>query len=576
MPDRDSIIEKREAKDRVVVLDFGGQYSHLIVRRCRELGVYTELLPYDIPIEELKRGIEREEGKGKIKGIILSGSPFSIHDPGSPKCSPDILDLNIPILGICYGAQLIAYVKGGVVGEGRKSEFGRTELFFKDSDLFDGLTENESESGISPYRAYGKPLQGFRGGGVEPHMGQSPTINVWMSHGDVIERLANADILGYTMNSPVAAFHISISPYRACGVVGQSPTIYGVQFHPEVHHTEKGEKILWNFLYKICGCERNWTMESFVRDKIKEIKREVGNDGSVICGLSGGTDSSTTALLVNKAIGDRLTCIFVDNGLLREGEKEAVINTFRKNFKMRLVFVDAKERFLKGLRGVKDAEAKRMVIGGLFINIFEEEAMKLGNVDFLAQGTIYPDRIESAGAGSRNASRIKSHHNVGALPEKLGLKLIEPIKDLYKDEVREVAKELGMPPQIVDKHPFPGPGLAARIIGEVTEDKLRICREASHVVEGELKRSGWYDKVWQAFAIVGDDVATGVLGDARSLGRIVTIRVVESKEAMTADFVKLPYELLESISKRITNEVKGVTWVTYAISSKPPATIEPC
>ena len=449
MPDRDSIIEKREAKDRVVVLDFGGQYSHLIVRRCRELGVYTELLPYDIPIEELKRGIEREEGKGKIKGIILSGSPFSIHDPGSPKCSPDILDLNIPILGICYGAQLIAYVKGGVVGEGRKSEFGRTELFFKDSDLFDGLTENESESGISPY--------------------------------------------------------------RACGVVGQSPTIYGVQFHPEVHHTEKGEKILWNFLYKICGCERNWTMESFVRDKIKEIKREVGNDGSVICGLSGGTDSSTTALLVNKAIGDRLTCIFVDNGLLREGEKEAVINTFRKNFKMRLVFVDAKERFLKGLRGVKDAEAKRMVIGGLFINIFEE-----------------------------------------------------------------VAKELGMPPQIVDKHPFPGPGLAARIIGEVTEDKLRICREASHVVEGELKRSGWYDKVWQAFAIVGDDVATGVLGDARSLGRIVTIRVVESKEAMTADFVKLPYELLESISKRITNEVKGVTWVTYAISSKPPATIEPC
>ncbi|MCD6455190.1 MAG: hypothetical protein J7K81_00110 [Methanophagales archaeon] len=449
MPDRDSIIEKWEAKDRVVVLDFGGQYSHLIVRRCRELGVYTELLPYDIPIEELKRGIEREEGKGKIKGIILSGSPFSIHDPGSPKCSPDILDLNIPILGICYGAQLIAYVKGGVVGEGRKSEFGRTELFFKDSDLFDGLTENESESGISPY--------------------------------------------------------------RACGVMGQSPTIYGVQFHPEVHHTEKGEKILWNFLYKICGCERNWTMESFVRDKIKEIKREVGNDGSVICGLSGGTDSSTTALLVNKAIGDRLTCIFVDNGLLREGEKEAVINTFRKNFKMRLVFVDAKERFLKGLRGVKDAEAKRMVIGGLFINIFEE-----------------------------------------------------------------VAKELGMPPQIVDKHPFPGPGLAARIIGEVTEDKLRICREASHVVEGELKRSGWYDKVWQAFAIVGDDVATGVLGDARSLGRIVTIRVVESKEAMTADFVKLPYELLESISKRITNEVKGVTWVTYAISSKPPATIEPC
>jgi len=550
-------------KDKVVVLDFGGQYSHLIVRRCRELGIYTELLPYDVPLNELKRGTQVEEGKGKIKGIILSGSPFSVHEPNSPKCSSGIVDLNVPILGICYGAQLLAYVNGGVVGEGGKSEFGRTELLFEDSDLFDGLTESGSEGGISPYRACGKPLQGFRGGGVEPHMGQGPTINVWMSHGDVIERFDDADIIGYTMNSPVAAFHIS--------------NIYGVQFHPEVHHTDKGERILWNFLYKICGCKRNWTIESFVRDKIEEIKSAVGSDGRVICGLSGGIDSSTTALLINKAIGDRLTCIFVDNGLLREGEKEEVLNTFENNFKMRMVFVDAKERFLKGLLGVKNAEAKRMIIGELFINIFEEEAKKLGNVDFLAQGTIYPDRIESAKARSGDvASRIKSHHNVGALPEKLGLKLIEPIKDLYKDEVRKVAKELGMPPRILDQHPFPGPGLAARIIGEVTEDKLRICREASRIVEEELKRSGWYGKVWQAFAVVGDDVATGVLGDARSLGRIVTIRVVESREAMTADFVKLPYEVLENMSKRITNEVKGVTWVTYAISSKPPATIEPC
>ncbi len=550
-------------KDKVVVLDFGGQYSHLIVRRCRELGIYTELHPYDVPIKELKRGTQAEEGTGKIKGIVLSGSPFSVHELGSPKCSSEIVDLNVPILGICYGAQLIAYVKGGVVGEGKKSEFGRTELFFKDCAMFDGLTERGSEGGISSYRARGKAPPGLAGARAEPVMGQSPTINVWMSHGDVIERLASADIIGYTMNSPVAAFRIN-------------GRIYGVQFHPEVHHTEKGEKILWNFLYKICGCERNWTIESFVRDKIEEIKSAVGADGRVICGLSGGIDSSTTALLVNKAIGVRLMCIFVDNGLLREGEKEAVINTFRNNFKMRLVFVDVKERFLERLRGVKDAEAKRMVIGELFINIFEEEAKKLGNVDFLAQGTIYPDRIESAGASSRNASRIKSHHNVAGLPEKLGLKLIEPIKDLYKDEVREVAKELGMPSQILNQHPFPGPGLAARIIGEVTEDKLRICREASHVVEEELKKSGWYGKVWQAFAMVGDDVATGVLGDARSLGRIVTIRVVESSEAMTADFVKLPYELLESMSKRITNEVKGVTWVTYAISSKPPATIEPC
>jgi GMP synthase (glutamine-hydrolysing) len=539
MPDRNSIIEKRTAekgKDKVVVLDFGGQYSHLIVRRCRELGVYTELLPYDIPVEELKRGIEAEEGTGRIKGLILSGSPFSVHEPNSPKCSSEIVDLGIPILGICYGAQWIASIKGGVVGEGKKSEFGRTELIFRDSDLFEGLTERGSQSG---------------------------RLNVWMSHGDVIERFDGADIIGYTMNSPVAAFRIENN-------------IYGVQFHPEVYHTDKGEKILWNFLYKICGCERNWTIQSFVRGKIEEIKKLVGSDGRVVCGLSGGIDSSTTALLVNKAIGDRLTCIFVDNGLLRKGEEEEVLNTFKNNFKMRMTFVDAKERFLNKLRGVKDAEAKRKIIGELFVKIFKEEASKLGNVDFLAQGTIYPDRIESAGASSRNASRIKSHHNVGGLPEELGLKLIEPIKDLYKDEVREVAKELGMPPQILNQHPFPGPGLAARIIGEVTEEKLRICREASRIVEEELKRSGWYGRVWQAFAIVGDDVATGVLGDARSLGRIVTIRVVESKEAMTADFVKLPYEVLESMSKRITNEVKGVTWVTYAISSKPPATIEPC
>ncbi|HUV03008.1 MAG TPA: glutamine-hydrolyzing GMP synthase [Desulfobacteria bacterium] len=532
MVKRETAKEKEKEKDNVVVLDFGGQYSHLIVRRCRELGVYTELLPFDAPIEELRRGTERAQGEGKIRGIILSGSPFSVHEPGSPHCSPEIVDLNVPILGICYGAQLIADVVGGEVTTGRMGEFGRTEFVYNDSELFDGLS------------ATGK-------------------INVWMSHGDVIERFDGAEILGSAANSPVAAFRVK-------------ERVYGVQFHPEVHHTEMGEKILGNFLYTICGCERNWTMESFIDDTIKEISEAVGDDGQVICGLSGGIDSSTTALLVNGAIGDRLTCIFVDNGLLRAGEKEEVIETFEKNFKMRLMVVDAKERFLERLWGVTDAEAKRKVIGELFITIFEEEAKKLGDVDFLAQGTIYPDRIESAQASSRKSSRIKSHHNVGALPEKLGFTLIEPIKDLYKDEVRVVAKELGMPSQILNQHPFPGPGLAARIMGEVTEEKLRICRDASEIVEGELEKSGWYDKVWQAFATVGDDVATGVLGDARKVGRIVTIRVVESKEAMTADFVKLPYDVLETMSKRITNEVKGVTWVTYAISSKPPATIEPC
>ncbi len=513
---------EQSSKDRVVVLDFGGQYSHLIVRRCRDLGVYTELLPFDVPAEDLK--------SERIKGIILSGSPFSIHDPDSPRCDPRILELDIPVLGICYGAQLIAYLKGGVVEAGRKSEFGRAELFFnRDSALFHGMNE----------------------GG---------RLNVWMSHGDVIRKLDGADIIGYTSNSPVAAFRIS--------------NIYGVQFHPEVHHTDKGDRILWNFLYRICGCERNWTIESFVRDTIDDIKHQVG-DGRVVCGLSGGIDSATTAVLVNRAIGDRLTCIFVDNGLLRKGEKEEVLKTFGTDLKLRVVFVDARERFLNRLRGVKDPEDKRKVIGELFINIFEAEAKKL-KADFLAQGTIYPDRIESARAGSGKASCIKSHHNVGALPEKLGLRLIEPIRDLYKDEVRRVAKELGIPQTIINRHPFPGPGLAARIIGEVTEEKLRICREASHIVEEELKRSGWYYKVWQAFAVVGDDLATGVMGDARRLGRIVTVRVVESREAMTADFVKLPYDVLEDISRRITNEVRGVTWVTYAISSKPPSTIEPC
>jgi len=497
--------------------------------------VYAELLPYDVPIEELKRGIERaEEEGGKVRGIILSGSPFSVHEPDSPHCSAEIVALNVPLLGICYGAQLIVYLMGGVVKKGEKGEFGRTELFFTDSELFKGLGERANGS-----------------------------TQVWMSHGDVIEWLDGAEIIAHTGGSPIAAFRIR-------------ENIYGVQFHPEVHHTEQGEKILWNFLYAICGCERNWTTESFVREKVEEIRRTVGSTGRVVCGLSGGIDSSTTALLINKAIGDRLTCIFVDNGLLRKGEREEVLNAFEHHFHLNVVCVDAKERFLDGLRGISDAEAKRKVIGELFITIFEEEAKKLGNVEFLAQGTIYPDRIESARASSRKSSRIKSHHNVGALPEKLGLRLIEPIKELYKDEVRAVARELGMPPQILNRHPFPGPGLAARIIGEVTEDKLRICRESSQIVEEELRKNGWYDDVWQAFAMVGDDVATGVQGDARTEGRIVTIRVVESKEAMTADFVKLPYAVLESMSKRITNEVKGVTWVTYAISSKPPSTIEPC
>lgn len=535
MAGEEALGEERAAeqrKDRVVVLDFGGQYSHLIVRRCRELGVYTELLPYDVPIDELKRGAAQRAGEGKLRGLILSGSPYSVHDPDGPRCTAEILELGIPVLGICYGAQLIATMLGGVVTTGSTGEFGRTEVTYTESPLFTGVSE-------------------------------TGRLDVWMSHGDVIARLDGAEVLGTAANSPVAAFRIR-------------STIYGVQFHPEVHHTARGEQLLRNFLYAICGCDRTWTIKSFVEEQIEAIRTVVGPAGKVICGLSGGIDSATTALLVHEAIGDRLTCVFVDNGLLREGEKEAVLETFATKLQLNLVSVDARARFLERLHGITDAEAKRKAIGELFITIFEEEAHKRGNAEFLAQGTIYPDRIESARAASGLSSRIKSHHNVGGLPAQLVLKLLEPIKELYKDEVRAVAKELGMPAEILNQHPFPGPGLAARIIGEITADKLRICRGASQIVEEELKRSGWYEKVWQAFAIVGDDRATGVLGDARSLGRIVTIRVVESREAMTADFVKLPYELLERMSRRITNEVKGVTWVTYAISSKPPATIEPC
>ncbi|MDF2956055.1 MAG: GMP synthase [Candidatus Alkanophagales archaeon MCA70_species_2] len=509
-------------RQKVAVLDFGGQYAHLIVRRCRELGVYSELFPHDISAESLV--------EGGTQAIIFSGGPKSVYERDAPMCDLEVFKLGVPILGICYGAQLIAHLKGGVVRRAEQREFGRTEFFVdREDELFHGIRKK---------------------------------LTVWMSHSDRIESLPNAEVLGHTEHSPLAAFRLA-------------DRIYGVQFHPEVHHTESGKEIIGNFLFRVCGLQRNWELKGFVRRAIEEVKREVG-DGKVICALSGGIDSTTTALLVHKAVGENLTCIYVDHGLMRKNETEELLETFKK-LKLRVVHVDARERFMRRLRGVSDPEEKRWIIGEEFIRVFEEEARKLGKVDFLAQGTIYPDRIESARAQSgRRASRIKSHHNVAALPKKMNLKLVEPIKDLYKDEVKEIAKELGLPEEIIKRHPFPGPGLAARIIGEVTEEKLRICREASFIVEEELRRSGWYDKVWQAFAIVGDDLATGVLGDERVLGHVVIVRVVESVEAMTADFARLPYGVLENISRRITNEVKGVTWVAYAISSKPPSTIEPC
>jgi len=481
-------------KQFVAVMDFGGQYSHLIVRRCRNLEVYAEMIPHTTTPEAIR--------DMNPSAIILSGGPSSVYADNAPVCDPEIFNLGIPVLGICYGAQLIAHARGGDVKHTEMREYGKTELLVDDrSDLFEGIPEKTT---------------------------------VWMSHGDLVGSLpADFDIIAHTAGSPVAAF--------------RKERIYGIQFHPEV---------------------------SFINSAIDEIRATVGS-GRLILGLSGGIDSATVAVLLHRAIGDELTCIYVDNGLMRKNETEEIVHTFKDNFEINLEVVDAQDRFLERLRGISDPEEKRKVIGVEFIRVFDEAAARIGDVDFLAQGTIYPDRVESA-ATSDLASRIKSHHNVGALPDEMKLRLIEPIRDLYKDEVRAVAKKLELPDDIVKRHPFPGPGLAARIIGEVTPDKLIICRDAGAIVEEELKNWGLYDKTWQAFAMVGDDLATGVLGDERSLGHIVTIRAVESVEAMTADFARLPYDLLEKISSRITNEISGVTWVAYAISSKPPSTIEPC
>ncbi len=512
---------KRE-RDEVLILDFGAQYAHLISRRVREAGVYSELIPYNTTPAEIKRM--------RPAGLILSGGPSSVYDKDALLCDPEIYNLGIPILGICYGLQLITHQLDGRVARRQKREYGRASLHVDvESDLFKGLPGH---------------------------------IVCWMSHGDAVETLPSGfKTIAHTENSPLAAIG---DPARR---------IYGVQFHPEVAHTEHGFDIISNFLFKICGCRPGWSMASFIESSIEAIRRKVGGE-RVLCALSGGVDSSTAALLIHRAVGDNLTCVFIDHGLLRRGEAEQVLRTFREHLKMKIVHVNASERFLARLKGVEDPEAKRKIIGEEFINVFTEESFKLGEFQWLAQGTLYPDVIESSRAGSP-ASRIKTHHNVGGLPVTMVFKLLEPLRDLYKDEVRNVARLLGLPDEIVSRHPFPGPGLAVRIIGEVTPEKITICREASWIVEEELKKRGLYDKLWQAFAVVGDDKATGVLGDARKYGHIVTVRVVESVDAMTADWTRLPYPVLEAISSRITNEVAGATWVTYAVSSKPPSTIEP-
>ncbi|MEM3068773.1 MAG: glutamine-hydrolyzing GMP synthase [Nitrososphaerales archaeon] len=510
-------------EDRIAILDFGSQYTHLIARRIREFEVKSEIFPFDVSAKKLV--------SIRPKGIILSGGPASVYEKDAPLCDRKIFDLGIPILGICYGMQAIAHALGGSVKQGEKREYGKTELIIEDkSDLFQGFSDK---------------------------------IIVWMSHGDYVDMLPKGfDVIANSENCPTAAIR------------NKDKKIFGLQFHPEVVHTERGIDILKNFVFNLCECKPVWKMESFIEKTISEIKDKVGNE-KVLCALSGGVDSSTTAVLIHKAIGENLTCVFVDHGLLRKDEAQQIVKTFRDNYKMKLVYVDASDRFLSRLKGITDPEEKRKIVGEEFIKVFTEEGKKLGEFQWLAQGTLYPDVIESARAGSI-ASRIKTHHNVAGLPGWMTFKLLEPLRLLYKDEVRKVAHLLGLPEDIVKRHPFPGPGLSVRIMGEVTEDKIKICKEASYIVEDELKKAGVYDKVWQAFAMVGDDKAVGVLGDKKKFGHIVTIRIVESMDGMTANWVRLPYEILERISNRITNEIPNVTWVSYSISSKPPSTIEPC
>ncbi len=508
--------------EKVIILDFGSQYTQLIARKVRELGVYSEIHPYNYPPEKLKTD-------RSIGAIILSGGPSSVYADDAPHISPEIFSLNKPVLGICYGLQLIAYLLGGEVDRAARREYGRAQLQFEAGEkLFSGI--------------------------------DAPTP-VWMSHGDHLTKLpAGFRIIGHTSNSPIAA------------VANDEKRIYGLQFHPEVYHTAEGRTFLHNFLFEVAGLKGEWSPESFIESAIAKIRSEVGGD-RVLLGLSGGVDSSVAAVLLHRAIGDQLTCMFIDTGMLRLQEAQEVDTLFKEHFQINLISVNAAPVFLSNLKGVVDPEEKRKVIGRLFIEVFEKEAKKLGDFKYLAQGTLYPDVIESVSFKGPSAT-IKSHHNVGGLPERMKFKLIEPLRELFKDEVREVGRRLGLPDTAIKRHPFPGPGLAVRIIGEITEKRLEILRNADSIFIGELRSAGEYDNIWQAFSVLLPVQSVGVMGDERTYENVLALRAVTSTDGMTADWYEMPYSVLSVISNRIINEVNGINRVVYDVSSKPPATIE--